>query len=667
MNTEVENNDVVSTTGNVIPDNHEVEASAKEEATNEASPAAKEAEIGGDTADFSDYEEEAARDSDLDLGLSEETTAAIESIVERLDVGDLQDDVDLGLDVIDTMSDQMSDPREGSISPREDIPSPHDIEIDPNHEELPEPETPATSLPRFSRVPILRLARVRIGPDCFRQSGRVDLKAFALASPEFYKVGKPKSKGSKKEFPPQPPQPKSSVTPVKKKEPKIKKVPVENVKKVNIVSSLSKAASSASSDSDSDSDLEELRKKIMKPKLFEKKVDADLVKEAKANLTKKKEVKKDATKHASKDVIKKSNATPSAKPRPNKLFKPCQIKVERLSQKQIDRWISRPKQRVRSISSSDSRKQRARSMSSNDSRSKFKTKGIISSSDDDSSDDNDKVAEPAKKMVANPLFGFNPGKSEEEVKQVLVERLFSLLSDDKEKSPAKDTPTKDSPAKPIVADEPVKPVDPEPKARNVKVEEAKVDPKELAKKERDKDLSVIYANNKESVDVKAIAELRPFADLLKIEMSTGSLGFLGNYRITLKELETIVHKVIKKLETPRPLEKPSEKLPGPSAYEKVKYKIKDCSVQVKDMKKDKIFQKATDAYIADMPRRVRKRRGKLMGYLRVISEHRKNENHHKRKFAIDSDDSDTDDKRPSQKSQHKKARVEENSHFGSFK
>ena len=44
MNTEVENNDVVSTTGNVIPDNHEVEASAKEEATNEASPAAKEAE-----------------------------------------------------------------------------------------------------------------------------------------------------------------------------------------------------------------------------------------------------------------------------------------------------------------------------------------------------------------------------------------------------------------------------------------------------------------------------------------------------------------------------------------------------------------------------------------------------------------------------------------------
>ena len=652
MNTEVENNDVVSTTGNVIPDNHEVEASAEE-----AVPV-KEAENG--TAEFSDSEEEAAgRDSDLDLGLSEETTAAIESIVERLDVGDLQDDVDLGLDVIDTMSDgPMSEPREGSISPREDIESPHDIEIDPNHEE-PEAET---SLPKFSRVPILRLARVRIGPDCFRQSGRVDLKAFALASPEFYKVGKPKSKGSKKEFPPQQPQPK----PVKKKDlpPKIKK---EKVKKVNIVSSLS---ASISSDSDSDSDLEELRKKIMKPKLFEKKVDADLVKEAKANLTKKKEVKK-----PSKDVLKKSNAAPMVKPRPNKLFKPCQIKVERLSQKQIDRWISRPKQRGRSISSNDSRKQRARSISSNDSRSKFKSKGVISSSDDDSSDgDNDKKSEPAKNMVANPLFGFGPGKSEEEVKQVLVDRLFSLLSDDKEKTPAKDSPTKESPVKdqpvkPTVADEPAKAVDPEPKARNVKVEESKVDPKELAKKERDRELSVIYANNKESVDVKVIAELRPFADLLKIEMSTGSLAFLGNYRITLKELETIVHKVIKKLETPRPFEKPSEKLPGPSTYEKVKYKIKDCSVQVKDMKKDKLFQKATDAYIADMPRRVRKRRGKLMGYLRVISEHRKNENHHKRKFAIDSDDSDNDDKpqKSSQKSQHKKARLEENSHFGSFK
>ena len=622
MNTaEEENNDnKVSTTGNVIPDNsHEV----------------AEAVNGTAAAAFSDAEEEeAARDSDLDLGLSEETTAAIESIVERLDVGDLQDDVDLGLDVIDTMSEPMSDDdgppveREGSISPREDIPSPHDIEIEPVIN-----EEPIIPIPRFSRVPTLRLARVRIGPDCFRQDGRIDLNAFALASPELIKVGE--LKGSKK-LPPKEPK-KKPAEPPKPKKPK-----VVEVKKVNIVSS--------DSDSDSDSDLEELRKKIMKPKLFEKKVDADLVKEAKANLTKKKEVKKDAPK-----VVKKKEAvSTSIKPKPNKLFKPCQIKVERLSQKQIDRWMSRPKQRARSISS-------------NDSRGKIKSKGIISSSSSSSSSDSDDNEPPEKKkMVANPLFGFNPGKCEEEVKQVLVERLFSLLSDDKEKSPAKEA-SQERTVKPD-DESPEKRVDPEPKAKNVKIEETKADPKELAKKERDRELTVIYANNKESVDVKAIAELRPFADLLKIEMSTGSLGFLGNYRITLKELETIVHKVIKKLETPRPLEKPTGKLPGPSAYEKVKYKIKDCSIQVKDMKKDKLCQKALDVYIADMPHRVRKRRGKLMGYLRAISEHRKSESHHKRKFAIDSDDSDTD-ARPSSshKSHHKKARMEENSQFGSFK
>ena len=42
----------------------------------------------------------------------------------------------------------------------------------------------------------------------------------------------------------------------------------------------------------------------------------------------------------------------------------------------------------------------------------------------------------------------------------------------------------------------IEPVDPEPKARNDKVEEPKVDPKELAKKERDKDLSVILMRYK---------------------------------------------------------------------------------------------------------------------------------------------------------------------------
>ena len=248
-----------------------------------------------------------------------------------------------------------------------------------------------------------------------------------------------------------------------------------------------------------------------------------------------------------------------------------------------------------------------------------------------------------------------------------MERLFSLLANDENKSPQKESGEKT---------EDLKPTDEKPKEKSdqneVKRDDSKPDDKEKepkrnpieqAKKEREKELSVVYANNKESVDVRTIAELRPFADLLKIEMSTGSLAFLGNYRITLKELEAIVHRVIKKLETPRPLEKPSS-LPQPSAFQKVKYKIKDCRIKATDIKNKKDCKKAIEVYNAYMPYRVRKRKAKLLGYLRAVGEHRRGESHHKRR-AYDSDDSDIEV--PKAKHHHKKARHEENSQFGSFK
>merc|ERR1712228_1006981 len=158
-----------------------------------------------------------------------------------------------------------------------------------------------------------------------------------------------------------------------------------------------------------------------------------------------------------------------------------------------------------------------------------KSKTSIRPPSSSSSSSSDNEPEPdennkAKSGFANPLFMLNKegGKSDEDVKQVLVERLFSLLSNEenKEKQEMKHSSTD-----------------------------------EVEKVEKEKPLPLLYANNKESVDVKRIAELRPFADLLMIEMCTGSLAFLGNYRITLKELENIVHKAISKLETPRPLSK----------------------------------------------------------------------------------------------------------------
>ena len=675
MNTDevIEDNKVI--TGNVIPENEASSVQAEDREASLQTPPPPVVENGqATTAEFSS-DNEAARDSDLDLGLSEETTAAIESIVDRLDVGDLQDDVDLGLDVIDTMSDhdEPMSPREEEIpTPREDIPSPHDIEIEPViPEEIeqpseappsstqPRPKSPQTpiQIPNFSRTPVLKLARLRIGPDCFRKSGRVDLKTLQLASPEFFKfkVGSGDKEGKKR-----PPKPESTESKKPKKikidtSEKPKKVPPPKKVEVKKVS-ISKPSISSSSDSDSDSDLEELRKKIMKPKQFENKVNNDLVKQAKADLLKKKEVKK-VEKTEKKPtptpppVVKK----PMPKPNMTQIFTPCQVKVEKLSQKQIDRWTRRKAvQRARSISVSS------------DTKSKVISKGIISSSDDSSDDENE--AKP-KKMMANPLFGFaDQGKSEEEVKQVLVERLFSLLANDENKSPQKESAVEKT--------DDIKPAEEKPKEKSADQNEAKKDepkpdekekepkrnPIEQAKKEREKELSAIYANNKESVDVRTIAELRPFADLLKIEMSTGSLAFLGNYRITLKELEAIVHRVIKKLETPRPLEKPSS-LPQPSAFQKVKYKIKDLRIKATDIKNKKDCKKAMEVYNAYMPYRVRKRKAKLLRYLQAVGDHRRNEGHHKRR-AYDSDDSDIDV--PKAKHHHKKARTED-SQFGSFK
>ena len=111
--------------------------------------------------------------------------------------------------------------------------------------------------------------------------------------------------------------------------------------------------------------------------------------------------------------------------------------------------------------------------------------------------------------------------------------------------------------------------------------------------------------------------MRPFADLLMIETCTGSLSFLGNYRISLKELEIIVHKVIVKLETPRPLEKPTS-LPQPSPYEKAKYKIKDFKLQLKDIKDEQKCGAALKVYKAEKDNRIRKKKRKLLQSLRDI-------------------------------------------------
>ena len=119
----------------------------------------------------------------------------------------------------------------------------------------------------------------------------------------------------------------------------------------------------------------------------------------------------------------------------------------------------------------------------------------------------------------------------------------------------------------------------------------------------------------ESVDVKKIAQLRPFADLLMIEMCAGSLSFLGKHMVPLKDLEVLVHKVIAKLETPRVLEK-SENLPQPSSYEKAKFKIKDCNLQLVDAKDQKMCEAAFNIYKKEKEIRIQKKKKQLLMYLK---------------------------------------------------
>ena len=151
------------------------------------------------------------------------------------------------------------------------IPSPHDIEI--SHEESTSASGPLDTLSQNfyqsqSRTPVLCLEKLRIGSDCISsKNGRVDLKKLQKASPGLFPkiikltgtkkdvVGKggdtAKGKGSHLDY--------------KKKEKKTA-VKKEDVKKKEIKVKINSDGSSSSDDSDSD--LEELRKKIMKPSLF---------------------------------------------------------------------------------------------------------------------------------------------------------------------------------------------------------------------------------------------------------------------------------------------------------------------------------------------------------------------------------------------------------------
>ena len=626
-----------------------------------------------------------------------------------------------------------------------EIPSPQDIEM--VHEAPVEESLSMNFYQNTRRVPVLQLERLSLVSNCMLGTDRVDLRALKLASPALFPgdctVGQGGEFSSRKESKKTTGSEnnESETEAAKKKKTKKKnsskeggvkseaaiKVKVTKPKKKPEV--VEKLPVSSSSDSDTDEELAKMRQRIMKPNKFAEKktetsVNSDVVKEAREKLLNKKPVKKE-TKPAK--VEEPKAKLPSLPARGRQLFKPCGVKLNRLSDKQILKWTSgnkaAQKQRSFSISSHSSvksksvidhdsssdeepeKKERRISVSSSTSSVKkklVKPKDVSdrdSSSDrapekekpkkerhtsvasstssvkkkppnnavnsDSSSDSETEKPKPVEKqpassenkpktLLANPFAKAKTGGTDKKVQEALLETLFTLLNkDEKDSGEKKEGNLKEPEAK---------------KETEVKKDEIKrdeKDPEKLAKSERDKTLPFLYANNKESVDVKRIAELRPFADLLMIEMGADSLSFLGNYRITLKELETIVHKVITKLDTPRPLEKPSN-LPQASSYEKAKYKLKDLDVKLKDMKTQEAFSKAVKVYKSESHFRIRRRKRKLLQYLNHLAENRKSESSSKRKVVASSDESDVEMTPKAKKVKHD-VRYEEPSHLTGFK
>ena len=553
-------------------------------------------------------------DSD-DFNITDETAAAIDSIVSNLDVvEELQDDVDLGLDIID------EEVSEDETNREEEIPSPQDIEI--NHE-APVEETLRQSLYQNERkIPVLQLQKIQLKSQVFKSETVIDLRKLFETDPELFPKGLKEIPTKKRKSKPGPKPKKAEKEPPPKKM-KIKIEPKKAKKEV------SQAIIQSDGDS-SDSDLEELRKKIMKPSLYDPSKMAPKIQESK----------------------KPKKSEPAKKPeKSGKIFKPCNIVIRKLSSSEIEKW-TKSKKRSISISSTES--------------SKFKSKPVLS---DSSSSDEEKP----KKSLPNPFFVNKTNKTEAEVKQVLVEKLFSLLSNDetKENQPEKvenDTKTEEEKSeksrKSEEKDEKLEITEKKREKSVEKVEKSSEKAEKTSEKPLEKydNLPLIYSDNKEAIDVKKIAQLRPFADLLMIEMGSGSLSFLGNYRITIKELESIVHKAISKLEIPRPLEIPSS-LPEPSGYEKAKYKIKNCQVRLKDVKDKEAFKKALNVYNSEVNLRKRRKKSKMLHYLTFLAEHRKSEVSKKRVVVS----SDSEEEMEKDRGKKNKYHEEPSNQFGSFR
>ena len=495
------------------------------------------------------------------------------------------------------------------------------------------------------RILTLQLSRLELSKKCQLGNGRIDLKALKRSSPGIFKVSRGSNSVSLKHW--SMPEPKKrgrprkvsetiATTSRKKKE---REKPQKKVVKVKSEPLISDASSG------SDSELEEMRKKLnrKKPEIMQTSLPV-------------------------KEIPKKSE-------------NPVKVKVE-------------PEE-----SSPVAKKGR---QSSESEITPAKKEQVVSTSHDDDDDDSDKEQKkPAvkvhnegekKKIVPNPLFELKrlieerekAQKEEQEekpekVKEVLVEKLYNLISgDEKKDSKVESQKAEDDDKEVSKPDDTVVNEASSETVDKIKKEPSKSEsskPSETTKKKEGPflDTSLFYRSSK----------MKRFRDVLMMEMGPIPLIVSKHSKSSISEVEQAVKEAVENLERPARVKgayvpiKPSVKK-GEIVYQGLAQKsnVKPCKIVLRDVanrsKYRKMCSQALVHYSNYMRRRDRKRKDILLSGIKLIKDAVSSLDHHRdskrKKIESDSDsDEEFNRKKKKQRRFMMAERDEDISRIGQFK
>ena len=539
-------------------------------------------------------------------------------------------DVEYSMDLIET-EEHPIEAVSGDLSRPETPLSPRDIEISVEPTVTPEPVETGDTTNNMKSFEI-NLKRIVLPKKCIMSNFRVDLRVLGSVDPALFsgegfgkddrdeKVGSsPNVSRSKNEK-------KSEKKDVVKKSPR--KSSPKREKKTKKPVSEEKVKKPFSSESDSDSDLEEIRRKIYKKALPSQ--DSKESRKSEGVHSKKTETAKKPEKKETK------KSTPMAFPQP------CSVKLVRLSEATI-RKHSRPVNKSRkrslssgasrpassmssrsespvkvserrcstsssSISSKSSRRSPSKSVSRSSSRSSspVRQKKKIFTSSDSSSDESPVTKKKlfvnpfAKKQTSdNKISNIKPTsdlEKAEDVKQALMEKLKTLVAVDEPKNERR--PSGDAkPKQKEKADVPMEVSEKKPQ----KVDESKSNEKKVFKEDAEE-----KQREKASVEKGPVFSQKMLANshrlkqfYLVLRIANPEYSFLHTTPISLGSFEKEVKKLIEEMGQEKANFK-KEKVIPPSTSQMEKYKLKRPKLQLMDISKSKSlkdrYSRARDSY-----------------------------------------------------------------------